>query len=321
MTDGPGTELVQLDKAVKAYGSHVAVRATDLVLRAGEAVALIGHNGAGKSTMMKLMLGLIRPTAGRVIVLGDDPAGGRGARARLQVGYLPENVAFAPTMTGAETLAFYARLKRQPAAHNMSLLERVGIAHAAHRRVGTYSKGMRQRLGLAQALLGNPRLLLLDEPTTGLDPELRRSFYAIVHALRDEGACVLLSSHALPELEEHVDRVVVMSQGTKLADASIAALRRQMDLPVRFLVTVPSGAAARLAANLGQDLQWRLLTPGSVEVACPESRKIEALRRIAAASARIDDIEVRVPGLGEIYAALAGDPALAHPAAQIRGVA
>jgi Cu-processing system ATP-binding protein len=203
----------------------------------------------------------------------------------------------------------------------MALLERVGIAHAAHRRVGTYSKGMRQRLGLAQALLGTPRLLLLDEPTTGLDPELRQSFYDIVCALREEGACVLLSSHALPELEEHVDRVVVMSHGRKLADASIAALRQQMDLPVRILITVPSGSAVRLAASLGQDLECRLLSPGSAEVICSVSRKIEVVRRIMAVSVRIEDLEVRAPTLGEIYAALAGDAARVQADAQMRGVA
>jgi Cu-processing system ATP-binding protein len=307
--------LVTLDQVTKAYGNHVAVKPTDLVLRAGETVALIGHNGAGKSTLMKLMLGLIRPTAGRVVVLGGDPAQGKTARSRLELGYLPENVAFAPSQTGAEVLAFYARLKRQPVSGNRTLFERVGLAHAADRRVGAYSKGMRQRLGLAQALLGRPRLLLLDEPTTGLDPELRQGFYAIVRALRAEGACVLLSSHALPELEEHVDRVVVMNQGVKLADAPIAALRRQMDLPVRMVVTVPHDAMARLTALLEPGLQWRLLSARSCEVNCAESRKTEILRKLAGLPIRIDDIDVQPPSLGEIYTALTGGGSVLRPTA------
>lgn len=306
--------LVTLEQVAKAFGSHEAVKPTDLALRAGEMVALIGHNGAGKSTLMKLMLGLIRPSSGRVTVLGGDPAQGKTARSRLELGYLPENVAFAPSQTGAEVLAFYARLKRQPIANNRTLLERVGIAHAADRRVGTYSKGMRQRLGLAQALLGNPRLLLLDEPTTGLDPELRQSFYAIVRTLRDDGACVLLSSHALPELEEHVDRVVVMNQGVKLADAPIAELRRQMDLPVRIVVTVPTDATARLTAMIEPGLQWRLLSARSCEVICAESRKTEVLRKIAALPLRIDDIDAQPPSLSEIYAALTGGTLAGAPA-------
>ena len=171
-------ETVVLRGVSHRYGRQQAVRDVDLTLRAGECVGLVGHNGAGKSTLIKMMLGLVRPTAGSVLVLGEDPAGGAAARARRELGYLPENVALYPSLTGAETLAFYARLKRQPVASNAALLERVGITAAAHRRVGTYSKGMRQRLGLAQALLGNPRALLLDEPTigprSGAAPELLR---------------------------------------------------------------------------------------------------------------------------------------------------
>jgi len=158
----------------KCEGKQVAVSDVDLTLRAGECVGLVGHNGAGKSTMIKMMLGLLRPSEGTVRVLGDDPAASASARDRGQLGYLPENVALYPSMTGPETLAFYARLKGQPVSLNTALLEKVGIAGAADRRVGTYSKGMRQRLGLAQALLGDPRVLLLDEPTTGLDPALRQ---------------------------------------------------------------------------------------------------------------------------------------------------
>ena len=150
-------------------------------------------------------------------------------------------------MTGAETLAFYARLKRQPVSRNAALLERVGIAAAANRRVATYSKGMRQRLGLAQALLGHPRALLLDEPTTGLDPALRQSFYEIIRELRRNGAMVLLSSHALAELEGQVDRVVVMNQGRKVADGNIADLRALAAIPPRIRLRLP--CAPRAVAN------------------------------------------------------------------------
>ena len=184
-------EIAILSGVTRRFGKQVAVRCVDLTLRAGECVGLVGHNGAGKSTMIKMMLGLLRPSEGTVRVFGDDPAASASARDRGRLGYLPENVALYPSMTGAETLAFYARLKGQPVSLNAALLEKVGIAGAADRRVGTYSKGMRQRLGLAQALLGDPRVLLLDEPTTGLDPALRQHFYDILRDLRAEGAMVL----------------------------------------------------------------------------------------------------------------------------------
>ena len=147
------------------------------------------------------------------------------AAVRRDIGYLPENLALYPALTGAETLNFYARLKRGTTAGNAELLDRVGLAAAVDRRVKTYSRGMRQRLGLAQALLGAPRALFLDEPTTGLDPASRKDFYAILRELRRDGAMVLLSSHALAELEGQVDRVVVMNRGKKVADGDIAQLR------------------------------------------------------------------------------------------------
>ena len=163
------------------------MRGVDLQLNPGESVALVGHNGAGKTTLMKLMLGLIRPSAGYVRVLGEDPVASASVRSRNGVGFLPETIAFNASMTGAEVITFFARLKGVPKAEGRDLLARVGLSDAAGQRVGTYSKGMRQRLGLAQALLGSPRVLLLDEPTTGLDPQLRQNFYAIVSDLRDAG--------------------------------------------------------------------------------------------------------------------------------------
>ena len=289
---------VELAGIAKSYGGHVAVEDVDLVLRQGECVALAGHNGAGKSTLIKLMLGLVTPTRGSVSVLGENPA----ARRRIDIGYLPENGALHPAMTGAETLAFYARLKRQPVSGNAALLERVGIAAAARRRVGTYSKGMRQRLGLAQALLGAPKVLLLDEPTTGLDPALRQSFYEIVRELRDGGATVLLSSHALAELEGQADRVVIMNRGRKTADGTMSDLRRLAALPVRIRVRLAGGL--RLAVNEGAGPldDWARHGERSYELHCLERDKVAVIQRIGTLRLAIEDIEILSPGLDDIYA-------------------
>ncbi|MFP5401433.1 MAG: ABC transporter ATP-binding protein, partial [Gammaproteobacteria bacterium] len=154
----------------KHYGSIHAVDGVDLEVRAGELFGLIGHNGAGKSTMFKMMLGLIPATAGELRIDGAQVEGGDFRAVRRKIGYLPENVVLYDNLTGTETLDFFARLKGVSPANNAALLERVGLIHAAKRRVREYSKGMRQRLGFAQALLGKPRILFLDEPTTGLDP-------------------------------------------------------------------------------------------------------------------------------------------------------
>ncbi len=292
------SETVVMRGVTGRYGKQDAVRDVDLTLRAGECIGLVGHNGAGKSTLIKMMLGLVRPTAGNVRVFGEDPAAGAAARARRELGYLPENVALHPSMTGAETLAFYARLKRQPVAGNAALLARVGIAEAAHRRVGTYSKGMRQRLGLAQALLGSPRALLLDEPTTGLDPALRQSFYEIIGDLRRDGAMVLLSSHALAELEGQVDRVVVMNQGRKVADGSLADLRALAAIRPRIRLRLPR--APRAVAN-GPDawVGWTSDADGMQELSCEESEVASVLRGLPNYA---EDIEILRPSLDELYA-------------------
>jgi Cu-processing system ATP-binding protein len=246
------------------------------------------------------MLGLAHPTAGTIHVLGDDPAAGEFA-ARSKVGYLPENVSFNAALTGREILSFYARLKREPVAKTLGLLDRVGLGSASARRVATYSKGMRQRLGLAQALIGEPQVLLLDEPTTGLDPALRLTFYEIVQALRDRGATVVLSSHALAELGERADRVVVMGHGAMVANGSIDELRRIARLPAKIRLTV-SGETETLRNWLGQVDKWRQVNGHVVEIDVIAERKIELVRRATDVGALVKDIDVVSPTLDEIYA-------------------
>jgi len=284
---------IRLQGVSKAFGKLYAVREVDLQLRPGECVGLVGHNGAGKSTLIKLMLGLLSPTAGSVQVLGENPASGTAARARRELGYLPENVSLYPAMTGAQTLAFYARLKGRPVHDNAALLDLVGLTDAANKRVGGYSKGMRQRLGLAQALLGQPRALLLDEPTSGLDPALRQGFYEIVRARRDEGTMVLLSSHALAEMEGEVDRVVVMNRGRKMADGSIQNLRRLAGIRPRLRVRLPELVSANEA------YEWTSRPGGLLETECDEADILKLLRSLPSEAT---EVEVLRPSLDEIYA-------------------
>ncbi|CUI31621.1 ABC transporter ATP-binding protein [Achromobacter sp. 2789STDY5608621] len=293
------TDLVTLAGVSKHYGAQRAIDGLDLQLRQGECVALAGHNGAGKSTLIKLVLGLIRPTHGRVTLFGQDAHSRAAARLRDRIGYLPETVALHPSLTGVETLAFYARLKRRPLSGNPALLEKVGIAGAAHRRVGGYSKGMRQRLALAQALLGEPRVLLFDEPTTGLDPASRLMFYDIVHELRAAGATVLLSTHALSELAGHADRIIVMKAGRKIADGAMSALRQSTGLPIRIRLTLAAPQTGTVLAR-----PWRRLDACRYELACLERDKVDAIRGIGAIAAPIADLDIQAPSLDDIYAHL-----------------
>lgn len=294
------TAHVSLSSVSKLYGPVHAVNEVSLALEPGECVALAGHNGAGKSTLIKLVLGLIRPTLGDVKLLGREASGPGVVNVRRDVGYLPETVALYPSLTGVETLAFFAQLKGLPCDDNERLLSRVGIARASGRRVGGYSKGMRQRLALAQALLGQPKVLLFDEPTTGLDPASRLMFYEIVRELRDSGATVLLSTHVLTELEGNTDRVIVMKNGRKVADGSMSSLRRSSSLPTRIRITLPAGAPAGLLPD-----GWTAAGGTHYELACSEQEKVAALcglGNLAAQGLSFDDIEVRAPSLDDMYA-------------------
>jgi Cu-processing system ATP-binding protein len=292
------TVTVAVNGVEKSFGAVTALRNVSFDLVPGRLSALVGHNGAGKTTLIKLMLGLIHADRGAVRVLGENPAAGEFSARRL-LGYLPENVAFNAALTGRETLTFYARLKQIKPASAWPLLDRVGLMDAADRRVGTYSKGMRQRLGLAQALLGRPRVLLLDEPTTGLDPALRQTFYEILNELRDDGATVLISSHALNELEDRAEHVLIMSRGLLVAQGTLAELRSISQLPIRVSLDLAPGANGAQPAWMNGE---SLATPqGRVMLVPDEARKMELLR-VAAGDPRVRNIEIAAPTLDDLYA-------------------
>lgn len=295
------TTIVELEHVAKRYGAITAVHDVSLKLEPGETVALIGHNGAGKTTLFKLMLGLSHPTSGSIRVLNENPAAGEFA-ARRRLGYLPESVSFHATLTGREVLSFYARLKNVPVEKIDDLLARVGLTAAADRPIRTYSKGMRQRLGLIQALFGDPLLFLLDEPTTGLDPALRLEFYEIVQELQQKGATIVLSSHALTELEERARRIVILNRGHVVANGSIEQLRHIAGLPTRIRVTVASGQAQMLSTLVGPVPNWREINGHLVEFDAAPSAKIELIRRATDKGGPAEDVTIVQPTLDDLYA-------------------
>lgn len=294
------TVTLQFDGTSKAYGNETVLDNVTLNVDEGSVVALVGHNGAGKTTMMKLLLGLIRPSKGVVKILGLDPAGPDGAETKCNLGFLPETVAFQQAMTGLEILNFYARLKRTSTGKNLELLEKVGLADAAKHRVKTYSKGMRQRLGLAQALLGSPRVMLLDEPTTGLDPALRRSFYDTLSELKDDGVTILLSSHALSELESRVDKLAIMNHGKLVASGTLPELRQNARMPVRVRLQTQDGSAGDIAKSL-HDVDVHHLNGGTVEFTCASEDKMILVRRISELGVVVEDLVIELPTLDQLY--------------------
>ena len=287
------TPLV-VENVVKKFGALQSLHDVSLKIEAGERVALLGHNGAGKTTLIRMILGLTTISSGSISVLGVRP----GSRAaRTSIGYLPESVAFHGALSGREQLRHFARLKSTPLRVADDLLERVGLSVAADRKIRTYSKGMRQRIGLAQALLGHPRLAMLDEPTSGLDPVSRHEFYDIVEELSRNGTAVLLSSHALTELETRTDRIAILSNGVLVADEALANLRERARLPIRVTVTATSEAVESVAAQLG----GTRLNGRSVELTCQQDQKVALLGQITALGKAVIDVDVMPASLEQLY--------------------
>ncbi|MEI6894212.1 MAG: ABC transporter ATP-binding protein [Colwellia sp.] len=291
--------LVSLIDAGKSYQQLDALKSVTMQLNQGEVMGLFGHNGAGKTTMMKLILGVISPSCGKVEVMGI-PADSREAwHCRRKVGYLPENVSFYEQLSGLEVLIYFTKLKGfargSAKKHAIALLEQVGITHAMKRPVKTYSKGMRQRLGLAQAFIGAPKLLLLDEPTVGLDPIATRDFYQTVDQLKSNGSSVILCSHVLPGVEQHIDRAMILSTGELLAMGSLTELRQQVALPVTIKLSGFNG-------SLAKDKQFSpfITTSCPNTLLVPEQEKLPVLKQLLNEKS-LTDIQVETANLEQVY--------------------
>jgi len=230
----------------KRYGAIEALRGVDLRVEQGELFGLLGPNGAGKSTLVKIACGLVRPSGGRAEIAGT-PAGSLAAQRSL--GYLAELFRFPDWLTADELLLHHQRLAGSDgdAEERAELLALVGLAEAARRRVGTMSKGMQQRLGIAQAMVGSPPVLLLDEPTSALDPAGRRTVRRLLEELRGRGVAVLLNSHLLSEVELVCDRVAIIARGEVVAAGTPAELSRPRG------VEVETAAGSRLFEGAGRD--------------------------------------------------------------------
>lgn len=285
--------VLHLDGVGKRFGGVQALDGVTLSVPPGEQLALLGHNGAGKSTLLKIVLGLIGADDGTTTVAGK-PAG--SMRARACTAYLPEAVSFHGSLTGREQLTLFARLAGTPVADVAALLDKVGLGGAADRRIRTYSKGMRQRLGMAQVMLGRPSLALLDEPTSGLDPISRQDFYAMVDDMAALGTAVVITSHALTEIAPQADRIAILASGQLVAHDTLDRLARAAQLKTRIQVQAVGDAETVHRAIGGTRINC-----AKVEITCEADDKIARLAQIAALGGQIEDLEIVPPSLDDLY--------------------
>lgn len=241
--------LLKVADLHKRYGRHISVDGISFEIESGRCVALLGPNGAGKTTTLRMLAGLLPPTSGEISFAGNRP----GADYRKALGYLPQSPAFYNWMSGQEYVVFAAKLSgmrsREAAERSAAALERVGLSESARRRISGYSGGMKQRLGLAQALVHRPRLLLLDEPVSALDPIGRREVMELLREIREE-TTVIFSTHVLHDAEEIYDDIILMNRGVIAEQGTLSYLRSQYSLPIIRLYTEKEDKAFRWLEDL-----------------------------------------------------------------------
>ncbi|MFC7131710.1 MULTISPECIES: ABC transporter ATP-binding protein [Salinibaculum] len=297
---------IELMGLTKRFGDVVALDGVDLTVEEGEIFGFLGPNGAGKSTTIDTLLDFVRPTAGSVRVLGMD-AQADSLAIRRRTGVLPDAYSVYGRLTGRQHVQFAIDAKGSD-EDPLALLERVGIADAADRKAGGYSKGMRQRLVLAMALVGEPDILILDEPSTGLDPNGAREMRRIIREESERGATVFFSSHILEQVEAICDRVAILDEGRVVTVDTIAGLRDGAGSGTQLTITVdavPEGAVKAIRVLDG--VREATATETTVSVTIDEGSKTAILDVLESSGAEVLDFTTAETSLEELFATYTGD--------------
>jgi len=300
--------VIETKGLTKRYGDLLAVDNLNLTIRRGEVFGLLGPNGAGKTTTILMLLGLTEPTAGSVQVLGLDPAR-QPLSVKARVGYLPERLGFYDDLTARENLIYIAKLNGLPRQEAYRRIEqglaRMGLSEAADRPVATFSRGMRQRLGVADVLLKQPQLIILDEPTQGLDPEGAREFLQIIHDLKGEGITILLSSHLLHQVQAVCDRVGLFHQGRMVLEGTVNELAQRVlgsAYRIHLQAEGPASALTEALQRLPGAVKVGYAGDNRYEVEAVSDLRAEAAKAVIAAGGQLLALDVEAPSLDDIYA-------------------
>jgi ABC-2 type transport system ATP-binding protein len=298
--------IIEARGLVKRYGRAMAVRGVDLAINEGEVFGLLGPNGSGKTTTILMLLGLTEPTGGSVTIAGCDPLR-EPLEVKKRAGYLPDLVGFYDAMTGRENLVYSARLAGLAAAESRDridkAMQRVGIAFAADQRVGTYSHGMRQRLGLAELLVKQAKVLILDEPTNGLDPQATQDLLTLIGALRGEGMTIVLSSHLLGLVQSICDRVALFRDGRVGITGKVDELARQV-LGGAFTVDVDATGVDLVKSLTGLKgvVGMTATGPHTVRIDAEVDIRPDIARRILDKGGALREMSLQRASLDDVYA-------------------
>jgi ABC-2 type transport system ATP-binding protein len=302
------SEIVLESQALtKRYGDFTAVDALNLVIRQGEVFGLLGPNGAGKTTTILMLLGLTEPTSGEVRVLGLDPAR-QPLSVKARVGYLPDQIGFYDNLTARENLIYTARLNglrsRDANERIVAALQHMGLSQVIDKRVSTFSRGMRQRLGLAEILLKRPPLIIMDEPTLGLDPEAAREFLDTIRSLKASGSTIMLSSHLLHQVQAVCDRVGLFYQGKMVLEGAVEELATQV-LGGAYRVQVEAEGPPEVEQalrSLPGVTQVERVGGHTYQIEAQTDLRAETARTVVANGGHLLGLSMELPSLDEIYA-------------------
>ena len=298
--------MIEFAQISKRYGATLAVDELSLTIPQGELLALVGPNGAGKTTLLRMLLGLIRPSGGTARVGGHDVQRD-GQAARRLLGYLPQRAVLYGNLSVAENLAFLAALNELPASRVAEVIAQMQLGAVADRPARALSGGMAQRLGLAQALLTDPPVLVLDEPTASLDPQSVASLKTLLREQQAKGKTILLSSHILGDVQELADRVAILHNGRLIAADSVAGLAQRCALPEQIQVVLEAitGDEVELVSRAGAEAQ---IEGDTLQVQVAPAWKPAVLRAILGAGLPIRDLRSSGPTLEAIFLHLVGQP-------------
>jgi ABC-2 type transport system ATP-binding protein len=307
----PGTQVEQergteasaiiVRNLTKSYKSFKAVDNISFTVKKGEIFGFLGPNGAGKTTTIKAILDLIHADQGEISINGMNVRT-NGKKAREYVGYMPEQVAFYDNLTAVQNLRFYAEMKHASKDECQRLIEEVGLGDVGKKRVGAFSKGMVQRLGMARAILGSPPIMILDEPSGGLDPRGVVLVRDIILGLKKKGVSIFISSHILSEIQEICDRVGIINKGRLVAQDTVDNLGKKLHLKPQITVTLEKmSPAIEKAVRSVPNVEQVTVTGNSLEIICDAGTKAAVILAISSAGGNIVNLQMKEPSLEEVF--------------------
>jgi ABC-2 type transport system ATP-binding protein len=300
-TIGTNSTTIEVKGLTKSFNHFTAVNNISFTVNKGEIFGFLGPNGAGKTTTIKSMLDLIHANTGTIKINGIDVQS-HGKEAKKHVGYMPEKVAFYDNLTALQNLCFYAEIKHAPKEECIHLIEEFGLGDTGKKRVGKFSKGMVQRLGMARALLANPPILILDEPSGGLDPRGVVLIRDKILEMKKKGTTIFVSSHILSEIQEICDRVGIINKGILVAQDTVEGLSKKLNLKPQITVTMDSMSAKIENAVKKLPGVNSVKTQGNtLEIICDGAMKAKVILAITNAGGNIQNLQTKEPSLEDVF--------------------